>query len=75
MKDIKWVALIGGALLTLYSLQAFVRLESAMKEFGGTLWKWDFFYYHPIRMILIPATGVILLAVAAFLFLRRRGAE
>ncbi len=70
----KWIALGLGALLTLYSVQGFIRLESAMREFGGTLWQWDFIQVHYIRLVLIPLAGLLLLAVAAILFLRRSGA-
>jgi hypothetical protein len=71
----RWTTLGLGALLTLYSGQAFIRLEAAMNEFGGTIWNWDMFYYHPIRMVFVPVSGLVLLAVAAMLFLRRGEAD
>jgi hypothetical protein len=72
MKEVaRWMALGLGALLTLYSLQGFVRMNRFARELGSTIWNWDMFVAHPIRMVFVPLAGLILLAVAAVLFLRR----
>jgi hypothetical protein len=72
MKEVaRWMALGLGALLTLYSVQAFVRMNGFARELGSTIWNWDMFVTYPIRMAFVPLAGLTLLAVAAVLFLRR----
>lgn len=70
---VKWAALIFGVLLLLHGASSYIRMEVAMRDYGGFPWSWDFLRFHLIRFVAIPVLGLVLLAVGVILFVR--GAE
>ena len=66
--SVKWVTLVAGVMILLYSGFSLVRMAALMNEYGG-LWSWDFVLHHPIRFGL-PVAGLALLGTGLVLFVR-----
>jgi hypothetical protein len=70
-KIVSWIVLAAGTLILLFYAGIWISLAVSMKPFGGIPLSIDFFQMNP-RLTVMPAIGLILLAVGLNLLVRNR---
>jgi len=71
MKIASWIAVTAGTLILLFYAGIWISLAVTMKPFGGIPITLDFFQMNP-RLTVMPAIGLVLLAVGLNMLVRNR---
>jgi hypothetical protein len=74
IKIVSWIALTAGTLILLFYAGIWIGLAVAMQPLGGIPVTLDFFQMNP-RLTIMPAIGLILLAVGLNLLVRNRAQD